>query len=266
MQRRLKYKLSRKKRIEVSRMKKTITLPGISERNFSQPRLLAKVYSMEDAVSALKAGADKVYYNLFSKDFPTDNSVGAYIPRCLTEWNAQKALNLADALKPESVLCGDLGVATQLKDCEVYLDISGNAFNDIDVAHYNELGLKPVISPELSFKEMKEFKDKRFAVYAHGRIPLMTTRYVLDESKLTDEKGYAFPVRSELDCKQILNSVPFGLYDEILKSRKEGIEEYLLDLQEDVHDIVVLYKDILAGKRHKKPETHTLGHFERGVA
>jgi hypothetical protein len=165
------------------------------------------------------------------------------------------------------VLSGDLGVATQIKNCEIYLDNSCNAFNDIDVRYFNGLGMTPVISPELSSNELEELKDKRFVVYAHGRIPLMSTKYRLGEIKLTDEKRYTFPIRSELDYKQILNSVPIGLYNETLNLKNKNIVEYLLDIEVNVAETIQAYKKILSGEKIKKlTGEHTLGHYKTPVA
>jgi hypothetical protein len=95
----------------------------------------------------------------------------------------------------------------------------------------------------------------------------MTTKYALNAEKLTDEKKYTFPVRSELDSKKILNSVPLGLYNEVLALRKNGIAEFLLNLDEDVAETVQAYRKILSGERSKKlTKEHTLGHYRRPVA
>jgi hypothetical protein len=180
--------------------------------------------------------------------------------------NAAQAASLVESIRPSSVLSGDLGVASRIKGCRIYLDISCNAFNDVDVGYYNGLEMTPTISPELSLSELSEFKDKRFAVYAHGRVPLMTTKYRLADGELEDELGYAFPVRCEMDYKQVLNSVPLGLYEEISRLREIGIVEYLLDLEGDVSGMLRNYAGILAGRRAKKPPGYTLGHFKKGVA
>jgi hypothetical protein len=145
------------------------------------------------------------------------------------------------------------------------LDVSCNAFNDYDVAYYNSLGLTPIISPELSIENLKGFRDKRFAVYAHGRIPLMTTKYRLDARKLRDERGYVFPVRGEGECKQVLNSVPLGFFHKVLTLRDCGVTAFLLDAGEDAAETVSTYRRILAGERVKKPTGYTLGNYARGV-
>ncbi|MFH1788884.1 MAG: U32 family peptidase [Candidatus Altiarchaeota archaeon] len=250
--------------IQVERVPGKIALPVIKPVSDGGVKLLVKTYSPRDAGLAIDAGADRVYYNVFMSDYP-GGSVYAHIPRALSEWNAEKALSLVESYNPSSVLCGDLGVATKLEGREVYLDVSCNAFNDLDVAYYNGLGVTPVISPELSLKEIKTMKDKRFIVYAHGRLPLMTTRFNLDEESLVDERGYVFPVRAELDCKQVLNSVELGLFDGIMGLLDSGIGGFLLDVSGSVGDLVRTYRSILSGERVKKPADYTLGNYRRGA-
>lgn len=266
VKRRKPYRIPERQKITLNRQPVKITHPETDTQRFSDVKLLVKAYSLKDAHSALDAGADKVYYNVFCKDYPKAGGiVNPYVPRCLFEWNAKKAVELIHEINPGSVFCGDAGVASQLKGAEVYLDTSGNAFNDLDVAYYNSRGLIPVISPELSFTELDEFRDKRFAVYAHGRIPLMTTKYVLDCDTLTDEMNYTFPVRSESDYRQVLNSVPLGLYGSTLRLMKTGITHFLLDLENNVSETVSTYKKILNGGKIKKPEGYTLGNYREGV-
>lgn len=170
-----------------------------------------------------------------------------------------------EAKNPVSVLCGDLGVASSLSGREVYLDVSCNAFNDVDVTYFNNRGMIPVISPELSLKEIADFKDKRFAVYAHGRIPLMTTRYALKENMLKDEAGYVFPVRNEHEHKQILNSIPLGLFDKILALRKNKVRKFLIDVTDGDTTIIQTYQQILKGEKTKKPAEYTMGAYKKGV-
>jgi hypothetical protein len=265
--RRKPYKQAARNPIVIKRgPARSLSLTPHSE-GFSDTRLLAKVYSLKDACDAKEAGADYVYYNIFSKDYPvTDQRVSPYIPRCLGEYTAQKVLSLVNVVAPASVLCGDPGVAIAIKGSFVYLDISGNVFNDNSVGFYNAKGIVPIISPELSFKELDEFSDKRFASYVHGRLPLMSTKYSLAPENLVDEMGYMFPVRGEGEYKQVLNSVPLGLFNEVSKLKDAGVKHFLLDLEKDACEIVTTYKKILAGENVKKSTgEYTLGNYRAGV-
>ncbi len=261
-----------KKKIIVNRHSESVnlTLPKIEYKKFNEVKLLVKTYSLKEAYGALKSGASYVYYDLFKEDYP-GGEVNPYIPGCLFDWNAKNAINKILEINPASILCGDLGVAVELKkmkklnNIEIYLDISCNAFNDLDVNYYNNSGLIPIISPELSLNEIKKFKNKRFCVYAHGRIPLMTTKYCLDADELMDERNYVFPIARESDYKQILNSVPIGLYDKIQELMKKGIKYFLLDPEENAKDYVLTYKRILNGERIIKPEGYTIGNYKKGV-
>ncbi|MCX6695578.1 MAG: U32 family peptidase, partial [Candidatus Altiarchaeota archaeon] len=151
--RRKQYNIKDKAKIMVERDSVKAKIPGIEPNGFSEPKLLVKTYSLEDAQSAADAGASIVYYNVFARDYPKgDDRISPYVPRCLSEWNAGKALELIGSIRPRHVLSGDLGVASELKDSVVHLDNSCNAFNDIDVGYFNSRSMIPVVSPELSEK------------------------------------------------------------------------------------------------------------------
>ncbi|MFH0862191.1 MAG: peptidase U32 family protein [Candidatus Altiarchaeota archaeon] len=264
--RRKKYALQLNQGITVERSSLKIKERAKHAAGFDKVKLLVRTFSVKEAFEACSAGPDRVYYSLFAKDYPQgEKGICPYVPRCLFEWAAKEALEIIEVLKPASVLCGDPGVGSKLSGCEVYLDSSANAFNDVDVGFYNKRGLIPVISPELTLKEISAFEDKRFAAYVHGRIPLMSTKYVLKAGELTDELGYTFPVRGEGDMRQVLNSVPFGLFSDILGLKKAGVVEYLLDLEGDVQETISLYQRILSGERINRPEGYTTGHFRQAV-
>ncbi len=265
--RRKPYKQAARKPIIMERAPPLNYFPKIHSGGFSDACLLVKVYSLKDAYLAKDAGADYVYYNIFARDYPCDDPrISAYVPRCLGEHTAQKALSLAQDSNASSVLCGDPGVAVHIKGRRVYLDMSGNVFNDLSVGFYNDRTVIPVISPELSFKELSQFSDKRFAAYVHGRLPLLSTRYSLSSEYLRDAKGYVFPVRGEGEYKQVLNSVPLGLFSSITKLKDAGINQYLLDLEKDVSETVKLYGKIISGENIKKfPGEYTLGNYREGV-
>ena len=93
----------------------------------------------------------------------------------------------------------------------------------------------------------------------------MTTKYRLDAAELADERGYVFSVRREGECKQVLNSVPLGLFHKVLTLRECGVTTFLLDAGEDAAETVLTYRRILAGERVKKPAGYTLGNYAREV-
>lgn len=249
----------------LDRSRKKCSLPDILSRGFDEPAVYVKAYSAGDARAALESGADRVFYSVFARDYP-GGGVSAYVPRCLSQWSAGKALRLVGEFRPKSVLCADLGVAAELESCEVILDVSCNAFNDVDVGFFNNLNLVPVISPELSFDELRKFRDKRFVVYAHGRLPLMSTKYALEAGELRDEKGFVFPVRRELECAQVLNSVPTGLFGKIGFFLENGISRFLIDLWGEEPSIVGDYAGIIKGKKAGKKMGYATGNYRKGVA
>lgn len=265
--RRKPCKFGPRKPVEIKRGPAKDFLLSYDAAGLPDTRLLARVYSPADAHAAKEAGADHVYYNVFSRDYPGDYpSVSPYIPRCLGEYTAEKALARVREIHPSSVLCGDPGVAVCIKGCSVYLDISGNVFNDNSVGFYNKRGVVPVISPELSFDEIAQFRDKRFAAYVHGRVPLMSSRYSLPAEKLRDEMGYVFPVRSEGEYRQVLNSVPLGLFSAASRLKDAGVNHFLLDLEKDAAQTVTAYRKILSGTCVKKPSgEYTLGNYRADV-
>jgi collagenase-like PrtC family protease len=265
--RRKPYRLKGKAPIDLRRQDRMLRLPVPCNPIFPEARILAKVRSVEAAHEAIGAGASRAYYGVFERDYPSgDGKVSPYVPRCLVEHNASRAVSIIDSLDPGSVLCADPGVASALTGREVYLDMSCNAFNDVDVSFYNSHGMIPTVSPELTREELLQFSDRRFAVYAHGRIPLMSTKYALREGSLTDEMGYAFPVRAEADIRQVLNSVPYGLWGQVARLAQGGIVQILLDLEDDVPETVEAYRRALGGESIRRPKGYTLGRFKEGVA
>jgi collagenase-like PrtC family protease len=223
--------------------------------------LLVKVYSIEDGRIALKY-SDKVFYNIFANDF--NNNFSAYVPRILNDSDVNLALKLIKKYNIKNVLVGDLGAYSELKKekLKLYLDYSNNIFNSIDLNYFG----KGVISPELSFKELQEFKNKDFSVMVHGRVVMMNTKYENLPLKLKDDKRYTFPVREEHTHYQILNSKELGLFNLILQFKKIGIKSFFLDLDHGVEKTLDRYNKILLGKKVEINKfDFTKGHFDKGV-
>lgn len=245
------------------RSKQRLQIPEIEKTESDGLEILAKVYSKEDAMGALRAGADYVFYSVFAHDFH-DSGALPYIPRILLDSNAKYAISMVK--DSEAVLLGNGGLLSALSKPKIYLDYSANVFNDIDMAFVK--GAVPIISLELNCDELHEFANKNFAVLVHGRPVLMTTKYPLNVRSLKDERGFAFPVRKEFNYTQILNSLPIGIFNDITMLLDLGINKFFLDLTDGkAEKIIRLYRHILDGKPVKKSvlRKHTRGHFNRGV-
>jgi len=238
-------------------------LPHISEQ-ISSPELLVKVYSAQDVAAAKAVDADKVFYNLFAADFPPD--CDAFVPRILTDAEVETALAKISKMKIKNILVGDLGVYAQLKksSLNIYLDYSNNIFNDYDLQFFKEA--TTIISPELSFQELREFQNKNFAVLVHGKVILMNIKYSQLPAQLKDEKNYTFPVRKEQSYYQILNSRELGLFEEVNKLQQAGMNQFFLDLEHNVTKTIILYKNILNHQPHNiNKKGYTKGHFAESV-
>ncbi|PIZ50633.1 hypothetical protein COY27_06515 [Candidatus Woesearchaeota archaeon CG_4_10_14_0_2_um_filter_33_13] len=241
-----------------------IRLPKITEKESSGDEFLVKVYSYADAKAALKF-TNKVFYDIFAENF--DTKFCAYIPRLLNDKDVEKAIALVEKKNIKIVLVGDLGAYCQLrknKSLQIYLDYSNNVFNDISLKYLDNF--VAIISPELSFKELQQFHNRDFAVFVHGKVVMMNTKYEHLPAKLKDEKSYIFPVRKEHKYYQILNSKEQGWFELIKELKKAGINKFFFDLDHNVEKTLMAYKDVLVGKEitvHKF--NFTKGHWDKGV-
>jgi collagenase-like PrtC family protease len=255
--------------ITEKRTVKEIILPQIEKQKDlveDKGELLVKVYSLQEGKDALKY-TDKVFYNVFAEDFSEDFS--AYIPRILNDADVEKAVELIKKHNVKNILVGDLGAYLVLKknqDLNLYLDYSNNVFNDLDLEFFNDC--TPIISPELSFDELKNFDNKTFAVLVHGKVVMMNTKYSLLPLRLTDKKDYIFSVRKEHDYYQILNSVELGLFESVNELKDIGVRQFFLDLDNGADYILKFYYNIINNKKNLpfNRKNYTKGHWENGVA
>jgi collagenase-like PrtC family protease len=238
-------------------------------------RFLARAYSLSEAKEIAKAEADIVFYDIFSADFPEAGQwqertvLGAYLPRILSDMELSRAIALLSRKKPGAILSGNLGLLTRRKIFEVpiYLDYSLNIFNDIDALFCRSFQVIPVLSPELSLVELTGFRDREVVVFCHGDIALVNTKIEIKDDRLTDDKGLSFPVRKEGSYWQILNSRPFGMFNDIRKLRTIGFNQFFIDQQDESAYFVLLYRNMLKqlvpDRRLRKG--YTAGHIYKGV-
>jgi collagenase-like PrtC family protease len=253
-----------------------VMLPKINKQRAPLlQRFMAKAYSLNEAKEIAKSEADIVFYDIFAPDFSEQNEwqertiLGAYLPRIMNDMELNRAIALLNRKKPGAIMTGNLGLLGRrsIFNIPVYLDYSLNIFNDIDTSFYRKYNVIPVLSQELSLVELTGFKDREVVIFCHGDIPLVNTKVELNCEKLVDEKGYEFRIRKEGSYWQILNSRPFGMFNDIKKLRTIGFNQFYIDHQGHSAEFVLLYRNILKEpvQDRKLRKGYTAGHIYKGV-
>jgi collagenase-like PrtC family protease len=252
-----------------------VHLPKIVSRKAVNSMLLVKVYSVVEARESSQAGADVVFYNICSPDFPENRDwqehalLGAYIPRIMNDAELSQSFELLKQKKPSALLAGNLGFLTRRKeyDFPVFLDYSLGAFNDMDLLFFQKFNVIPILSLELSLKEMIDFKNKDVAVFCHGDVVVANTLIPLQLNVLVGDKRLSFKVRKENGCWQILNGRPFGMFNDVRKLSSAGFTQFFIDKDGEGAHFMSLYSRILkheiADRRLRKG--YTAGHLYRPV-
>ncbi|MDD5704063.1 MAG: U32 family peptidase, partial [Dehalococcoidales bacterium] len=200
-------------------------------------RFMARAYSLVEAKEISDSGADIVFYDIFAPDFPEPGEwrertvLGAYLPRIMNDAELSRSIALLGRKRPGAILAGNPGFLSRRENFNVpvYLDYSMNVFNDIDALFCLQHNVIPVLSPELSLVELAGFQNREVVIFCHGDIVLVNTKIEIKDEKLVDEKGFIFPVRKEDNYWQILNSRPFGMFNDIRKLRTIGFNQFFID-------------------------------------
>jgi hypothetical protein len=166
-------------------------------------------------------------------------------------------------------LTGNLGFLPRRAsfNVPVYLDYSFNVFNDLDTLFFRQFNVLPILSPELSLVELTGFKDREVVIYCHGDIVLVNTCIPMKTDQLKDDKGYVFQVRKEDNYWQVLNSRPFGMFNDIKKLRTIGFNQFYIDQKGESAQQVLLYRNLLkaAVQDRRERKGYTAGHLYKGV-
>jgi len=154
----------------------------------------------------------------------------------MSETELAAAITLLKKKDPDAILTGNAGFLIHRNEFNmpVYTDYSLNTFNDIDVNFLYQYNVIPIVSPELSLGEMEALQNKNVVIFTHGDIVLVNTKINPFTAKLIDEKGSVFNVRKENSYWQILNSRPFGLFNDIEKLRTAGFNRFYFDKEVEV--------------------------------
>jgi collagenase-like PrtC family protease len=257
-----------------------VQVPDITKQTFNnEPLLCVALKTKEHAILADENGADIIYYPLEKDDFSVLKKeckkarVFADTKRVLRESELEPIRELLLDNTPDGVLIHDRGLLAYLQKYPIpklcmHLSYEANVFNDLDVNSYAKQEIVPIISPELSFKQLQNFSDKRFMVYVYGRLPLMTIKSKIKGQALTDEENREFPLEHTDSYTLLYNERPLGITGTDLKRLLTNeITYFYCELEDDVPALVTYYKKMLTDEPVRFPLKRKLtkGHFETDV-
>ena len=236
------------KNIKVNRSNIKANFPEFKKIS-SGKKLLVRVYSKEDAFKASNSGADIVFFDILDEDFEKikiSSKLYGVTPRIVLDKDIEIISKRIKESNSEGLLIGNLAFLNL--NLPKYLDYNLNNFNDIDLSKIKDS--KAIISPELSLNELNDFNNKDFAVLVHGKIRLMTLRHNLTPGIIRDNKG-EFYIKKIYNGSEIVNGKELGLLSKSQQLLSKGINQFYIDTENDVENIVKLYRDILDGKKVK---------------
>lgn len=227
-------------------------LPIIKEQASTEKRLLVKAYSPLDALTASDAGADVVYLDIFNPGFEdvkqqVKSKLFGFIPRIALDSDINGIADLIEQKKPDGVLAGNYSVLGLGLRIPIHLDYNLNFFNDYSIDYALKHGSMPIISPELSIKELSEIKNKNFAVMVHGKIILMNLRHKFDEGIVRDALNAEFLIKKIHHGIEILNGKELGMLSKAALLLKAGVNNFYIDTDREIGKIVRIYRKIIDG-------------------
>ncbi|NLM12958.1 MAG: U32 family peptidase [Epulopiscium sp.] len=217
------------------------------------------------------------------------------LPRIDVNYKKKKTwYNLENTLI-DGYLIRTYGQAYILKDtCKKrVMDYTFNIFNPLTAQFWMQCGVEGIIlSPELNYEELKQFRGTGMEIIGYGYLPLMTTQQCIigntvgdklhqgycknrnDQKsyKLIDRKGEVFPIMQ--DCSSciavIYNGKPILLLNELDKLASLDIDfirlDFVFESTEEIKKIIESYGECKKSAFPKiKGQEYTKGHFFRGV-
>ncbi len=267
----------------------------------TQESLNIRVNSLE-LLKIVAKKANTIYYDIFSPGFAKAKQLTkklnpkaeffAFTHLTLSDADIKKILILLEKEKPGGIMIANHGlyrVDKELKRSEgtkglpklkKHLFYTMNVFNDIDLQEVKKENASPIVSIELNAKELAQFKDKDFMVFAHGRPVVMNFKGAREEKKLTDEKKITFPLLiTPNQNTEMRYSRKVALLDKIKVFKEQGIKHFYLEflredycsnkLLEKAKEEVQAYKKILDGEDPGDisllKKGTTIGNFNKGV-
>jgi len=259
-----------KKPIQIKkRISKNINL-NFENKKPSEKGFYVKVYNLKGIREALDFKKVKVIFYSIDKEnihqaidlvHDAGKQLYAVLPSIVTDKEVEEYIEKINEINPDGVLVNSFAFKDKFEN--IIYEYGMNSFNDQDLEFYK----KSIISPELSFKDLKEFKNKDFLTLVHGNVIVMTTRNPLPQKLKYDEK-FTFPTIKAGEYTKVINSKQIAILDKILELKKEGIEQYYFDIHQNIRKWLDIYSRILDGDKlncKKIGKGFTLGHFYKNV-
>ena len=261
------------------------------------------------------AGRKTVDFEFLAQSLSTKKSrLIPYLPQIILpseERNWQARINSFIRFSLPAVVVNNICQIAMLQEMgwkgEIHAGPGLNIFNSAACRYLNNNGVKHItLSPELNLQQIQDmdFDGCEAGILAHGAVQLMVSEYCLVGSVcgmrnkndnedvqctrpchsqhkffIRDEKGYAFPVLCDDDCRMhIFNSRELCLLPEIPELVDAGLNYLLLDVRlydkRRAESILSLYagavKDDFSFEEAKRRmeglvKDYTKGHLRRGV-
>ena len=251
-----------------------IPSPTYLNTTAKEKKLHVQVYSLNDVLKAISAGAAIIYYDIFADDFVQARNYTrgkteffAFTPMVVSDEDCQKVKEIVFQTKPDGILINNIGLLQLNLPCRIVLGYQLNIFNDQQLQFYN---YPAIASLELNAKELSSFRNKeKIIYYAHGNPVVMTFKESFNVNHLTDKKKYTFRLRkTKTGATEMLYSRTIGLLQHTPEILQAGISQLYLDLEKDVFELVQIYKKLLAGEKvaiSTFKQDVTIGNLEKGV-
>ena len=282
---------------------KPIISPGQKRIETGIPILSVNTASFESFKAAVDAGADVVYIG--GESFVQSRDAIEYgrkkgvkvlfsTPRIIKNidelsvfFSPQRTQRSQSDLAPDGFLLANLGVLFHLKKhnstVPVALDYPFNIFNRLSLEYLSNYSNRITLSPELTMKEIKNMTSYgSIECIVHGNFPLMISEHDLarglfprgsGEVCLKDEKGFIFPVKTDLQgITYIMNSRELCMIEHVPELINAGVDCLRIEAKtygrETTGRITRAYRDAIDNCGKKKCSDfgeYTTGHYFRGV-
>jgi len=191
-------------------------------------------------------------------------------------------------LAPDGFLIANAGVLFHLKNqnstVPIVLDYPFNVFNRLSLEYLSNYSNRITLSPELTLKEIRNLTSYGSTeCIVHGNFPLMVSEHDLarglfpkgaGEVCLKDEKGFIFPVKTDLQGRTyIMNSRELCMLEYVPDLIKAGVDCMRIEARmydpEKTGKITRIYRDAIDDcdieMKCSDIGEYTTGHYFRGV-